>query len=87
MAAKTKTIRRSIASLNLSPNKVSTLVTYSQGIVKAMTGNPAFPSSAPALAAVTAAVNDLRPRRPRRSPPLGERRRAVLAVSATMPGV
>ena len=59
MAAKTKTIRRSIASLNLSPNKVSTLVTYSQGIVKAMTGNPAFPSSAPALAAITAAANDL----------------------------
>jgi hypothetical protein len=59
MAATTKTIRRSLASLNLSPSKVSALVTYSQGIVKGMTGNPAFPSSAPALAAVTTAVNDL----------------------------
>jgi hypothetical protein len=49
MAANTKTIRRSIASLKLSPNKVPTLVTYSQGIVKAMTGNAAFPSDAPAL--------------------------------------
>jgi len=34
MAANTKTIRRSIASLKLSPNKVPALVTYSQGIVK-----------------------------------------------------
>jgi hypothetical protein len=59
MAASTKTIRRSIASLNLTPSKVSTLVTYSQGIVKGMTGNPAFPSSGPALAALSAAVNDL----------------------------
>jgi hypothetical protein len=59
MAANTKTIRRSIASLNLAPNKVPALVTYTQGIVKAMTGNPAFPSSAPALAAITAAANDL----------------------------
>jgi hypothetical protein len=59
MAANTKTIRRSIASLKLSPNKVPALVTYCQGIVKAMTGNAAFPSDAPALAAVTAAVNDL----------------------------
>jgi hypothetical protein len=59
MAANTKTIRRSIASLKLSPNKVPALVTYSQAIVKAMTGNAAFPSDAPALAAVTAAVNDL----------------------------
>jgi hypothetical protein len=59
MAATTKTIRRSLASLNLSPSQVSALVTYSQGIVKGMTGNPAFPSSAPALAAVTTAVNDL----------------------------
>jgi hypothetical protein len=59
MAASKKTIRRSIASLNLTPSKVSTLVTYSQGIVKGMTGNPAFPSSGPALAVLSAAVNDL----------------------------
>jgi hypothetical protein len=59
MAANTKTIRRSLASLELSPNEVPALVTYSQGIVKAMTGNAAFPSDGPALAAVTAAVSDL----------------------------
>src|ERR1019366_9893604 len=59
MAMTTRTIRRSIASLNLSSKKVSALVTYAQGIVKAMTGNPAFPNSAPALAAVTSAINDL----------------------------
>ena len=47
MAANTRTIRRSIASLKLSPNKVPALVTYSQGIVKAMTGNAALPSDAP----------------------------------------
>ena len=59
MATTTRTIRRSIASLNLSPKKVPALVTYAHGIVKAMTGNPAFPNSAPALAAVTTAINAL----------------------------
>src|ERR1019366_887444 len=59
MAATTKTIRRAIASLKLSPNKVSALVTYCQGIVKVMTGNPAFPSSTAALAAITTAINGL----------------------------
>ncbi|MGD0527593.1 MAG: fibronectin type III domain-containing protein [Polyangiaceae bacterium] len=58
MAATTKT-HRSLASLNLSPNKVPALITYAQGIVKAMTGNPAFPNAGPALAAITAAINDL----------------------------
>ena len=59
MANTSKTIHRSIASLNLSPSKVPALVTYAQGIVKGMTGNPAFPNVAPALTAVTTAINDL----------------------------
>ena len=53
-----KTIHRSLASLKL-PNKVPALITYAQGIVKAMTGNPAFPSPTPTLAAVTEAINEL----------------------------
>jgi hypothetical protein len=38
MAGTTKTIRKSIASLNLSPNKVTALVTYAQGGVTGRTG-------------------------------------------------
>jgi hypothetical protein len=59
MSATTKTIHRSIASLNLSPSKVPALVTHAQGIVKGMTGNPAFPNATQALTAVSAAINDL----------------------------
>jgi endoglucanase Acf2 len=50
--------RRSLASLSL-PKKVPALITYAQGIVKAMTGNATFPAPAPTLASVTQAINDL----------------------------
>jgi hypothetical protein len=58
MTTTTKTIHRAIVSLKL-PTKVNALVTYAQGIVKGMTGNPAFPNPVPTLAAITAAINDL----------------------------
>jgi len=53
-----KTNKRSIVALKL-PVSVPALIAYSQQIVKAMTGNPAFPTPAPTLAAVTAAIDDL----------------------------
>jgi len=53
-----KTDHRSIVALKL-PSSVLVLITYAQQIVKAMTGNPAFPSPVPALTLVTAAINDL----------------------------
>jgi len=58
MSTTTQTIHRSIASLKL-PNKVSAMITYAQGIVKALTGNPAFPTTAPTLATVTEAITEL----------------------------
>jgi hypothetical protein len=53
-----KTDHRSIVALKL-PQPVPALITYVQQIVKAMTGNPAFPSPVPVLTTVTSAVNDL----------------------------
>ncbi len=53
-----KKVHRSIASLKL-PEVISLLITYVQGILKAMNGNPAFPSPTPPLATIGSAVNDL----------------------------
>jgi hypothetical protein len=53
-----KTNHRSIVSLNL-PKSVLALVAYAQQIVKAMTGNAAFPSPVPALAVLITAIGDL----------------------------
>jgi hypothetical protein len=38
---------------------VPTFITYAEGIVKAMTANPSFPSPTPSLATVTQAIDDL----------------------------
>jgi hypothetical protein len=54
----TKQNHRSIASLKL-PKPVSLLITYAQGIVTSMTGNPSFPSPNPPLATVSSAILDL----------------------------
>ena len=54
----TNKVHRSIASLKL-PTQASALVVYAQGIVKGMTGNPAFASPVPPLAMVNAAIDDL----------------------------
>src|SRR5271165_7526306 len=53
-----KTVKRSLAALFL-PKPVPALINYARSIVKAMTGNPAFPNPVPALAAVTAAIDEL----------------------------
>jgi hypothetical protein len=58
MTTATKTIRHAVVSLKL-PTNASALVTYTQGILKEMTGNPAFPNPVPTLAALATAVNDL----------------------------
>ena len=46
----TKTDHRSIVVLELA-TRIQALITYGQGIVKAMTGNPPFPTIVPLLAA------------------------------------
>ncbi len=54
MNSTTKSIRRPTITLAL-PRSVPALISYAQGIVTRMTGNPSFPAPAPTLAAVTAA--------------------------------
>jgi hypothetical protein len=54
----TKSVHRSIVSLDL-PKKVPSLITYTISMVTAMTGNPSFPTPAPTLAEVTAAITAL----------------------------
>ena len=56
--ATTKSIHRSLASLSL-PKPVPALITYAQGIVKAMTANASFPSPTPPLATVSEAITEL----------------------------
>jgi hypothetical protein len=53
-----KSIRRPTITLAL-PRSVPALISYAQGVVTRMTGNPSFPAPVPTLAAVTAAVADL----------------------------
>jgi len=59
MSTTTSSTHRTIVSLKLPTSKVAALVTYAQGIVKGMAGNPSFPNPTPALPAITAAINDL----------------------------
>ncbi len=58
MSTTTKTVHPAIASLKL-PSTVPALITYAQGITKALTGNPAFPTTTPTLAVVNQAIADL----------------------------
>jgi hypothetical protein len=59
MAASSKSTHRALASLHVKPSKTPALITYAQGIVKGMTGNPAFPTPNPPLAEVSTAIGDL----------------------------
>ena len=59
MATTNKSTHRSLVTLGL-PKSVPGLIVYAQNIVKRMTDNPSFPNPAPTLAAVTAAIDDLR---------------------------
>jgi cell pole-organizing protein PopZ len=54
----TKSVQRSLVSLDL-PKKVPALISYATSVVTAMTGNPSFPTPAPTLAEVTAAITAL----------------------------
>jgi hypothetical protein len=58
MTATTKAIHRAIVSLKL-PTKVGDLMTHAQGIVKAMTGNPAYRDPVPNLVTITTAIAEL----------------------------
>jgi hypothetical protein len=57
-SSNTKKVHRSIAILKL-PGSISLLVTLVQGILKAMTNNPSFPTPTPPLTALSGAVNEL----------------------------
>jgi hypothetical protein len=59
MSISIKSTNRSIVALAL-PRSVPALISYAENILKRMTGNASFPNPAPALAAVTTAVDDLR---------------------------
>jgi len=54
----TKSVHRSLVSLDL-PKKVPALISYATSLVTAMTGNTSFPTPAPALASITAAISAL----------------------------
>jgi len=54
----TKSIHRSFVSLDL-PKAVQALIAFALAVVKAMTDNPSFPSPAPTLAAISAAITAL----------------------------
>jgi hypothetical protein len=58
MTTSIKTSHRPLAVLNL-PGKLGALSQYVAAIVKAMTGNQAFPAPSPTLAEITSAVSDL----------------------------
>jgi hypothetical protein len=54
----TPKVHRTIATLKL-PTKVPALITYADGIVKALSNNPSFPSPTPSLATVLQAIDEL----------------------------
>src|SRR3974390_2833571 len=54
----TKKVHRNVAVLKL-PGPIALLILYVQGIVKAMTGNPTFPTPNPPLTALSGALGDL----------------------------
>jgi hypothetical protein len=58
MTDATKSARRPTIALAL-PKSVPALISYAQGIVKRMTGNPSVPNPTPTLAAVVAAIGEL----------------------------
>ena len=58
MNSTAKSIRRPTITLAL-PKRVPALISYAQGIVNRMTGNPSFPTPTPPLAALSVAINDL----------------------------
>ena len=58
MVNTSKSTHRPTVALSL-PKKVPALIVYAQGIVEHLTGNPYFPTPAPTIAAIIAAIHDL----------------------------
>jgi hypothetical protein len=58
MSTTTTSTHRSFAVLKL-PINIATLILFARGLVKALTGNPNFPSPTPSLAALTTSIDDL----------------------------
>lgn len=56
--ATNKKARRTVAVLKL-PGPIALLIIYVQGILKALTGNPTFPTPNPPLTALSTALGDL----------------------------
>ena len=54
----TKTDHRSLVSLKL-PSPIPDLITFAEGVVRSLTGNPSFPTPTPTIAAISAAIADL----------------------------
>jgi hypothetical protein len=59
MSTSIKAVHRSLVRLNL-PTSVPALITYTENILKRMTGNASFATPSPSLATITTAVDDLR---------------------------
>jgi hypothetical protein len=59
MSTTTKSVSRPQAVLKLPEYKVPLLITYARSILRAVTGNPRFPSPQPPLATLKAAVDAL----------------------------
>src|SRR5579859_3212905 len=58
MSTTTKSTHRSTAVLKL-PTPIAALILFARALVKALTGNPNFPSPTPSLAALTTGIDDL----------------------------
>ncbi|HEY3816009.1 MAG TPA: hypothetical protein VGL81_02505 [Polyangiaceae bacterium] len=58
MSDSKKSIHRATITLGV-PDKNADLILYATGVAQKMTGNPAFPTPNPTLAAIIAATNDL----------------------------
>ncbi|HEY6463328.1 MAG TPA: fibronectin type III domain-containing protein [Polyangiaceae bacterium] len=58
MTTTTKAAHRVLVALTL-PLRVALLITYTLNVLQKMTGNPAFPTPVPPLAAISAALTDL----------------------------
>jgi hypothetical protein len=58
LSANQNAVLKPVAELKL-PKNVPALVTYAQGVEKALTGNASIPNPVPSVAALTAAIGDL----------------------------
>ncbi|HEY1697094.1 MAG TPA: fibronectin type III domain-containing protein [Polyangiaceae bacterium] len=58
MVTANNSIHRATVSLNL-PAKVADFIAFAQGVLHAMSNNPAFPAPTPSLSVFSAAVSDL----------------------------